>query len=360
MHPGVDGQFRDLDRVYLDSASYGLPPTRTVEALEAALRAWARGEADWIADWDGAGDRCRSLVAPMIGAPASEIALEPAVSVAAAIALTSLPFGAEILAPEDEFASVLLPALAAAERVEGRVRRVPFSALADEVDDGTAMVISSHVRSNDGRVQDLAALGEAAARVGAITLIDATHSLGILPVEAQPHGLQFVVAAAYKHLLCPRGVAFLRVPQDLSAATSAIAGSWRAAKAPYGYYYGPTLADLAPNAARYDVSLAWHAWVGAEQSLEFLRSVAASERRDWCVDLADGLAADLGVARTGSSVMAVPVSDGAAARGDLSAAGIVCSGREQVLRLSFHLYNDYDDVVSAAAVLRKHVCPEAP
>lgn len=360
MHPGAEGNFRDLDRVYLDTASYGIPPTRTVDALEAALQAWAGAEADWIADWDGAGDRCRSLVAPFVGAPASEVALEPAVSVGAAIALAGLPPGAEILAPEDEFASILLPALAAAERVDGRVRRVAFEALADEVDGRTALVISSHARSNDGRVQDLAALGEAAGRVGATTLIDATHSLGILPVDAEANGICFVVAAAYKHLLCPRGVAFLRVPHDRFAATPAIAGSWRAAKTHYDYYYGPALDDLAPDAARYDVSLAWHAWVGAEQSIEFLGSVSASERRDWCVGLADALTAELGIARSGSSVIAVPVSNAASARADLRDSGIVCSGRGQTLRLSFHLYNDYDDVVSAAAVLHKHVCPEAP
>jgi selenocysteine lyase/cysteine desulfurase len=355
MHPAAAAEYPGLDRIYLDTASYGLPPAATVAVLRAALDSWAAGSADWVADWDGAGDRCRELVAPMLGAPAAEVSLQPAVSVAAAIAVTSLRPGGEIVAPRDEFASVLLPALAAAEQRGATVRRVEFGALADSLSERTALVVSSHVRSNDGRVQDLAALGAAAARAGARVLVDATHSAGILPVDAARHRIHYVVAAAYKHLLCPRGVAFLRVAPGEFAQTLPIAGSWRAAREPYGYFYGPELSDLAPTAARYDVSLAWHPWLGAAASLAFLGAIPAGARRDWCTGLADDLAARLGTRPTGSSIVALPVGDAAAARAELRAAGITGSGHGATLRLSFHLYNDTDHVVAAARLLGRHV-----
>lgn len=353
MHPLAEDEYTGIAGTYLDSASYGLPPAATVGALRSALDAWAAGTADWIADWDAAGDQCRELIAPMLGAPAEEIALQPAVSVGAAIALTGLGPGDEVLAPHDEFASVLLPALVAAERCGATVRRADFAGLADAVTERTSVVVSSHVRSNDGRVQDLAALGEAARRVGARVLLDATHAAGVLPIDAQRHGIDFVVAAAYKHLLCPRGAAFLRVAASRLAETAAIAGSWRSARAPYDFYYGPALADLAPTAARYDVSLAWHAWVGAAESLAFLASVP--DRREWCVGLADELAVGLGLTATGSSVLAVPLRDGDAARAALRGAGITGSGRGATVRLSCHLYNSRDDVADAVRVLRPHV-----
>ncbi|HEY7175913.1 MAG TPA: aminotransferase class V-fold PLP-dependent enzyme [Micromonosporaceae bacterium] len=351
----ADGQFADVERIYLDTASYGIPPKATVEALQLALHGWSTATADWIMDWDGAGDTCRSLIAPMLGAPEDEIALLPAASVGAAIALTWLPPGAEVVAPTDEFASILLPALVAAEQRGATVRRVEFDALPESLTAGTALVLSSHVRSNDGRVQDLAALGGAAKRVGARVLLDATHSAGILPIDAVRHGIDYVVAAAYKHLLCPRGVAFLRVPANRFADTDPIAASWRSAKAPYDFYYGPSLADLAPTAARYDVSLAWHPWFGAAASLAFLAKVPATERRDWCVGLADELAKRLDVPSTGSSVLSVPLRDGDRARAELRERRIVGSGRGDRLRLSFHLYNDIDDVAAAAEVLGRHV-----
>jgi selenocysteine lyase/cysteine desulfurase len=323
--------------------------------MRTALDDWAAGSANWVADWDSAGDRCRELIAPMLGASSAEVALQPAVSVGAAIALTSVRPGDEIVAPHDEFASILLPALVAAQQRGATVRRVEFGALAHSLSERTVLVISSHVRSNDGRTQDLAALGAAAARVGARVLLDATHSVGVLPVDAARHGIHYVVAAGYKHLLCPRGVAFLKVPAEQFTETLPITASWRSARAPYDYFYGPELTDLALTAARYDVSLAWHSWLGAAVSLAFLDGIPAVSRRDWCVELADDLADRLGVRPTGSSVLALPVRDAATARAALGAAGIVSSGRGGLIRLSFHLYNDTDDVEAAARLLSRHV-----
>lgn len=359
MHPAALDEYAGLRSGYLDTAGYGLPPTATVGALRTALDAWAGGTADWVADWDGAGDRCRELAAPILGLPPQGIALQPAVSVGAAIALTSVRPGEEILAPTDEFASILLPALTMAQRCGGTVRRVAFSALADSITDRTALVLTSHVRSQDGQVQDLDALGAAAARTGTRVLVDATHSAGVLPVDASERGVHYVVAAAYKHLLCPRGVAFLGVAPSQFPDTAPIAASWRSARAAYDYYYGPELSDLAPTAARYDVSLAWHAWVGAAESLAFLGSIPAEARREWCVGLADDLADRLGIPATHSSILLVPVRDGAAARRDLRAAGITGSGRADLIRLSFHLYNDTDDVAAVAGVLSGHTIRHA-
>jgi len=354
MHPAATAQYPDLHRTYLDTASYGLPPASTIAALRGALDAWASGAADWVTDWDGAGDQCRDLIAPVIGCPPAEVSLQPAVSVGAAIALTSVAAGDEILAPADEFASILLPALAAAGQRGAVVRRTEFSALADSVSERTRLVITSHVRSNDGRTQDIAAVTEAAARVGARVLLDSTHAAGVLPVDADRLGIDFVVVAAYKHLLCPRGVAFLRVAAG-SQDVVPVAASWRSASDPYRTYYGQELSDLASSAARFDVSLAWHPWLGAVQSLEFLTSVPAAERQDWCAGLASELAAELGLPPTGSSVLTVPVGDGAAARADLRAAGIKVSGHGERVRLSFHLYNDHDDVAAVVSQLRPHL-----
>jgi selenocysteine lyase/cysteine desulfurase len=353
MHPTAVGRFSTGERTYLDTASYGLPPFDTIEVMHEALDLWAAGTADWITDWDGAGDRCRELVAPILGAPADEIALVPAVSVAAAVALASLPEGGEILTPEDEFASILLPALVAAKQRNATVRRVPFDELAGSITPRTAMVITSHVRSNDGRVQDLDALAAATRSAGARVLLDATHSAGILPIDAAVLGLDYVAAAAYKHLLCPRGVAFFRVAPARQEQTPAIAASWRSTNAPYKTYFGQQLTDLAAGAARYDVSLAWHPWLGAEHSLAFLRETTVEQRRDWSVGLADELAKRLGITRTGSSVVAVPLLAGRGddARRALRTAKIAASGRDERIRLSFHLYNDVQDVERAAEVL---------
>ena len=257
----------------------------------------------------------------------------------------------EILVPDDEFASVMLPALVSAEARGVTVRRVGFPELSSEVRGSTTIVATSHVRSRDGRVQDLAAVAEAASRVGAAVLVDATHSGGILPIWASRLGLDYVVCAAYKHLLCPRGVAFMSVREAAWGKVLPAAASWRSAADPYAHYYGPDLPVLSRTAAQYDVSLGWHAWVGAVPSLEFLRSVEAGQRQQWVVGLAKNLADHLGLPETRSSIVTVPVVDGAQVREALGARRIKTSGRGHEVRVSFHLYNDDSDVANVAEVL---------
>ena len=351
MHPSAVDRFDPAVRSYLDTAGYGIPPMETVAAMSEAMSTWATGSADWINDWDVQGEQSRDLAAHLLGTVGANVALVPAVSVALATVLSGLDRGSEVVVAADEFSSLTLPAHAAARLSGGTVRRVPFDQLADAITSRTALVMTSHVRSNDGRAQDLRALAGHAHAAGAQILVDVTHSAGVLPVDMDANGLDFVVAAAYKHLLCPRGVAFLCVAPQHVERTLALSGSWRATQSPYGQFYGSDLSALAPTSRRFDVSLAWLSWVGANPSLRFLTGVPPDSRRRWCVGPADRLAELLGQAPTGSSVITAAVPDGAAARGALAAAGIRASGGAAAVRLSFHLYNDESAADAAADVL---------
>ena len=66
--------------IYLDSATYGLPPRTTVNALQRALEQWRGGTGRWIEDWEAEGEACRGLFARLIHGRGSEVALLPAVS----------------------------------------------------------------------------------------------------------------------------------------------------------------------------------------------------------------------------------------------------------------------------------------
>jgi selenocysteine lyase/cysteine desulfurase len=340
-------------RAFLDTASYGLPPLATVEALERTLEEWRTARADWMRDWDAVADDCRPLAGDVLGARADDIALLPAASVGVGYVAARLTAADEVVVPDDEFRSLLFPLLVA-ERTRGaRVRRVPFSDLASAVGDSTTVVATSHVRSNGGELQDLEAVAAAAHEHGADVLVDATQSAGILHVDADRLGLTFVVAAAYKHLLCPRGVAFMRIARERRIVLEPWNANWRSTADPYAGYYGGTLDDLAAGAARFDVSLAWHPWVGAVESLRTLALTDAREREAHCVGLATAAAESLGTKPTGSSVMTVPVRvSPAEARAALEEAGIAAGYPAGKVRLSFHVYNDRADVECAVSVLR--------
>ena len=353
LSPGSEevlGLFESGRRAYVDSATYGLPPRTTVQALERALSEWQAGAADYEVDWEPAGELCRAEIAPVLGAPVEEIALLPAVSVGVGPVAAALGPDDDVVVPEDEFHSLLLPLLAVAERRGATVRTVPFGEVASAITPGTTLVATSYVRSNGGGVQDLDAVVAAARQVGARVLVDATHAAGLLPIDAASRGLDLVVAAAYKHLLCPRGVAFMRLSPQEQRSLVPVNASWVSAD-PRTYYGGGTH-DLATDARRFDVSLAWHPWLGAVESLRFLNAIPADVRFGWTTGLAAELAARLGLDPTGSSFLGVPVRAGLdELQRALAEADVAAAVRAGEARISFHVYNTPADVEYVAEVL---------
>ena len=346
---------------YLDSATYGLPPKATLDAVSRCLDGWRGGTARWVEDWDREAEVCRELCARLLHAQPREVSLMPAVSVASGIVATAVPRGGEVLVASGDFTSVLYPFLAAAERGLLRVREAPLEQLADAVSADTCMVAVSLVQSADGRVADLEAIRAAASRIGrhghgARLYVDASQALGTYPVEVSAMGIDYLSCGAYKWLCCPRGVAFLYVREELWDEPMSIAASWRGGDDPYGRFYGTPLA-LAPDAARFDVSLAWHAWVGARHSLETLCELDDAVRFEMAMAPARRLAERLGLPEPAAPILSVPVREGADVGAALEEARIKVSVRAGRLRVAPHFYNSLADADRAADVLAPFTLP---
>lgn len=337
------------DTIYLDAATYGLPPRTTVAALEHALKTWQEGRAAWARDWEPSGDHSRALFAQLIGSREDEIALVPTASVGVGVVAASLAPGTEVLIPEDEFTSVSYP-LIVAEREHGvRLRRVPYTHLAEAIAPKTGIVAFSLTRSQDGESAALGDIVAAAQRHGAQVLVDATHGVPFVPVTPYLDGIDYLVCHGYKHLLCPRGVGFLRVRQDRWPTLPPWLANWRCAVPQHSF--GGAYSDLAPDARRFDVSLAWHAWVGAEQSLALLLEWQANGALDDVRGLARQLAAGLGRPEPSGSIVSLRVSDAAAAESALQARGIRCAARGSNVRLAVHVWNTEDDIARTVEAL---------
>ena len=192
--------------IYLDAATYGLPPRPTVEAMQRGLAAWQAGTADWIHDWDERGEDCRATFATLIGAQPREIALVPTGSVGVATVAASLTAADSVLLADDEFTSVVYPLMVAAQDRGARIRSVKFDQLAENIEAGTTLVAFSLIQSQSGRGAALNPILEACRHMGARTLVDATHAVPFVPLQAHIESIDYLVCAAYKHLLCPRGV----------------------------------------------------------------------------------------------------------------------------------------------------------
>lgn len=342
--------------IYLDSATYGLPPRTTVEVMQRALERWQRGTADWVEEWDVRGETCRTAFASLIGVSTDRIALIPSASVGVGLIAANLTERDEVVLPTEEFNSVLYPLLVAARHRGVTVREVAFDALAESIRPSTTLVAFSLVRSQSGDVALQAAVLEAAKRVGARALVDATHAVPFVSVDARA---DFVVCAAYKHLLSPRGVAFLSIAEQHWDSTPAWLANWRSANDPYHVYYGGPL-DQSPTAARFDVSLAWHAWAGAAESMALLAEWQTVGHLAEPLALARRLADGLGLPRPAGSIVSVPVEDAEAVRAELASRGVKAAVRAGSVRLSTHVYNTADEVDRAAAALERFVPQRTP
>jgi selenocysteine lyase/cysteine desulfurase len=330
--------------VYCNTATLGLPPARTVRALEDALEQWRSGRADAVA-FDDAVERARAGYAGLVGVAPSAVAVGSQVSPLVGLVAASLPAGSEVLCAEGEFTSVSFPFLAQSGRGV-RVREAPLHGLADAVGPETTLVAVSAVQSADGALADLAAIRASTAEHGARMLVDLTQAVGWLPVHAGDFDL--TVCGGYKWLLAPRGTAFLTVTEAAAELVQPHAAGWYAGEDRWSSIYGTPL-RLAADARRFDTSPAWHSWVGQAASLDLLTEVGPRALHEHALGLAQRCRTGLGLPPGDSAIVSLRVLPEAARR--LAEADVVASMRAGRLRLSFHLVNDEADVDTAVRAL---------
>jgi selenocysteine lyase/cysteine desulfurase len=336
-------RYFDPEPGWLNTASYGLPPLPAWEAMQQALEDWRHGRTSWEG-WAESTERARRSFARLIGADAADVATGTVVSQFVGLLAASLPPGARVLAPEIEFGSNLFPY----QMHEPRgvvVDTVPLEKLADRIDETIDVVALSAVQSATGQVADLDDIAGRASAAGALLAVDATQAVGWLPIDVS--GVDLLACAAYKWLLSPRGAAFCYVSPRLLERIPPLAAGWYAGADVHASYYGPRL-ELAPDARRFDLSPAWHCWVGAAPALELLEQVGVPAVQAHDVGLANRFRAGLGLPAGNSAIVSTTVA-GADRR--LAAAGIRAATRAGYLRVSFHLYSTESDVDRALDVL---------
>ncbi|MFF9346254.1 aminotransferase class V-fold PLP-dependent enzyme [Streptomyces sp. NPDC014734] len=332
---------------YLNTASCGLLPRRAVAAVKELADELASGRRAGSGDFEAV-EAARAGFARLVGVDADRVATGSSVSVHVGLIAASLPAGAEVVAPEGEFSSVVSPF---AVRGDLKMRYVPLERLAEAVRPGTALVAFSAVQSADGRLADLAAVRAAAAAHGARTLLDATQAAGWLPLDAGAY--DYTVTGGFKFLLGPRGTSFLTVTEEAQRTLPAVFAAWVASDDPWNSTYGP-VERLAASARRYDEPPAFLSYHGAGHSLALLGEIGIGAVHAHVTALAarfrTGLAGLGHEAVPGeSAVVAVPGLGGRAA--ELARAGVVVSDRAGALRAAFHLYNTEADADRALDVL---------
>ncbi len=79
----------------------------------------------------------------------------------------------------------------------------------------TKLVVAVHLSNVLGTIQPVQEICELARRQGAFSLIDASQSVGHMPVDVKQIGCDLLAAPAHKGLLAPLGTGFLYVRSDM-------------------------------------------------------------------------------------------------------------------------------------------------
>jgi selenocysteine lyase/cysteine desulfurase len=363
-----------LDRAtYLNAASISLSPLPVLEQIETFQRTVA---ANGTLELDDAAearlfDEPRRKAAALVGGREEDVAITSSATEALAqLAWGLFPgAGSNVVTADIEFPSVTYPWLRLARTSGVEVRMVQalddpsrfgIDAFAELVDDSTAAVAVSHVQYATGHLLDPRALAELAHAHGAVLILDATQSAGVVPIDAPGWDQDVVVTSAYKWLCGPLGggLCWMRPevwerfePPMLAARSTA-----------HPYDFDARGYELAPSARRLEyATISYGAAIGVGACIDYaldlgIDRIAAHVRglTDRLLEGLDRLGAEVVTPRdprAGVINARFPDHDTGELVAGLVAADVHVAPRLGGIRFSPHHYNDANDVDRALDVL---------
>jgi cysteine desulfurase / selenocysteine lyase len=211
--------------VHFNNAGASLPPMPVLDAHLAHLRREAEiGGYEAQEEAQARIDGVYASVARLIGAAGpDEIALMENATRAFDMAIYGVPLAAGdvILTSTAEYHSMFVTYLHLARRgiivdviPPDAAGQIDVGALRKRMHSRVRLIALTHVPTNGGLVQPVEAVGEVARAAGVFFLLDATQSVGQLPVDVRRIGCHGLAGTSRKYLRGPRGVGFLWVARE--------------------------------------------------------------------------------------------------------------------------------------------------
>jgi len=340
-----------------------------IAAVQRKQRPWRIGPADFFDHLE----RLRGLFAQLIQGDAEGVAVVPAASYAVSTAAANVSASGEsrIVVLADQYPSNVYPWHDLARRSGASVVAVErpddgdwTRAVVESIDERTVAVAVPNCHFMTGALIDVATIGEAARTVGATFVIDATQSLGVLPLDVNEVGADMVVAAGYKWLLGPYSVGYAWTAPHCRD-WRPLEHHWAGREGSEDFAHLTSYTDtFRPGARRFDGGEASN-FVLLPMALAALETVA-----EWSVERVAATVEPLtaavvnGAAAIGLPVHAephahhivglrLPVGSPAAVVQGLAEAQVHVSLRGESLRISPYVFNTADDVERLLAALRR-------
>lgn len=335
---------------YLDTASTGLAWPGQADAVAEFYRVDQAEGFNGALRWRERARQCRAALGALLNVSAEAIDFTHSATEAMNLVALAMPLqrGDRIVFAADEFPSVALPwrtrLVDGAELVGVPVRNEAdrTDALAAAVERGARVLAVSHVHWSTGTRVDLSRLSECCRRADCWLVVDGSHAVGGIPVDASL--ADAYCAPTFKRLLSGFGLGFLALSPQLAAVLEprvlGYANEPPSRSPTYSHMNYPGIYALRATLEWLD-ALDWraiHARVATLDATLHRRLVASGFD---VVTPPDSLAGVIVIRLAGSERIAAA----------LAARGIHVAEREGLIRVAPHFYNTDDELETFVAAL---------
>lgn len=372
----IRAEFPAVSRyTYMNTA--GAPPLSRRAAAEGQryyAEMLASGDVNWP-QWLEQAEEVRRRVARFVAADPDEICFAFSTSHAMNLLAALAPSPGHVVAMADEFPSGTLPFLQHGDDVTfvpaDAAGTMAVADIERAITAGTRAVVSSSVMYRTGFRQDLRALGEMCRRRGVRLIVDASQSMGVVPVDVRRDGIDALVFSGYKWTMAGYGIAAMYVARDWLQASRLPMVGWFSANDPEAVINDRL--DLKRSAAALEVGSPHFAGIfalgGALALLEEIGQPAIERRVEALTDYLharldrDGfeIASPRDRAQR-AGITIVALADARAVVESLAARGVLVSARGAGIRIAVHVFNNEEDIdrcVDALLALRRDVGTQA-
>ena len=373
----IRGEFPILEhKTYLNTCSQGALSHRVRAAYEEYLAGWDENGAEWEF-WVEQAEAARAGFAALLHGQRDEVAVTTSVSQGVSGIVSALPFERggrnRIVISEYEFPTV--GQIAHAQELRGaevvHVHPEPDGSIAVErfaevIDERTALVCCTTISYRTGHRHDVAAIAEVAHAHGALVLADSYQAAGAIELDVRTLGADFVTGGTVKYLLASAGLGFLWVRNEVLAGLTPTQTGWFADED----IFRMDISDYSPHATarRFDAGTppvpniyAGVAGLGLLQetgvpTVEAHVSALNTRLIAGLEELGAAPVTPADAARRGPLVC-VRSTDAPALVASLAEEDIVCSIRDENVRVASHFYNTEDDIDTLLEALgrRRHL-----
>jgi len=307
-------------------------------------------------EWLERKEEVRKNVAKFINANIDEIAFTQSTSEGMNLIAHMISKKGDVITDSLEFPSSTLPWInqkANLKFVDAVNGKILIDDIRKHIDEKTKTIVTSHVQFSNGFRQDLEKLGEVAKQNNLFLVVNATQSMGVLPVDVKKFNTDFMCAVALKWLVASYGVAiFFMKKQLLNELETPVAG-WLSVKNPDSV--DNRKIDFKDSVSRFEVgNTALPAILGLGASIKYLQKIGIPNIEKRVLKLTDLLIEHLQrlnleilsplERKHRSQIVLFKVKNPKEIVEKLKKRKIIASTRLGGIRVSPHFFNNEDDI----------------